>query len=97
MQTYIVLVTWTHKGLENVKESPARLEAAKDAFLAMGARVLSVYMVNGEYDLVLICEAPDDETMTRIALASGSAGNVRTQTMRAFTEQEFHELVAHLP
>lgn len=97
MQTYIVLVSWTQKGLEHVKESPARLEAAKDAFMAMGAHVLSLYMVNGEYDLVLICEAPDDETMTRIALASGSAGNVRTQTMRAFTEQEFHDLVASLP
>ena len=97
MQTYIVLVRWTQKGRENIKESPARLEAAKDAFLAMGARVVGTYMVIGEYDLVLIAEAPDDETMTRIALALASAGNVRTQTLRAYTEIEFRSLVEMLP
>ena len=97
MATYIVLLRYTHQGITNVKQGPARIDAAKQAFRAMGAEMKAVYSVMGQYDAVAITEAPDDETMTKIALALGSQGNVRSETLRAFTEDEFRKIVAAIP
>jgi len=97
MPTYIVLVNYTQKGVENIKETPARLDAAKAAFKAMGGELKAYYSVMGRYDAVTIGEAPDDETAAKLALAIGSQGNVRTETLRAFTEDEFRKIVAALP
>ena len=97
MATYIVLINYTQQGIKNIKESPARFDAAKNAIKAMGADIKQVFLTIGQYDLVIIAEAPDDETMARFLLATGSLGNVSTQTMRAFTEDEFRKLVAGLP
>ncbi len=97
MPTYIVLVNFTQKGVENIKESPARLEAAKAAFKAMGGELKAYYSVMGRYDAVVIAEGPDDETAAKLALAIGSQGNVRTETLRAFTEKEYLKIIAALP
>jgi uncharacterized protein with GYD domain len=97
MSTYIVLVNFTQKGVENIKESPARLEAAKGAFKAMGGELKAYYSVMGRYDAVVIAEGPDDETAAKLALAIGSQGNVRTETLRAFTEDEYLKIIAALP
>ena len=97
MPTYILLVSWTHKGIENVKESPSRLDAAKRAFQAVGAQLKEFYLVMGQYDMVVIAEAPDDETAAKLALTIGSAGAIRTETLRAFTEAEYRTIVASLP
>jgi len=97
MPTVITLVNWTQQGIENVKESPARLDAAKEAFRAAGAEVKGFYLVMGRYDMVLIGEVPDDETVAKLALAIGSGGNVRTETLRAFTEDEYRKIIAALP
>ena len=97
MPTYIVLVNFTQKGVENIKESPARLEAAKGAFKAMGGELKAYYSVMGRYDAVVIAEGPDDETAAKLALAIGSQGNVRTETLRAFTEDEYLKIIAALP
>jgi len=97
MATYIMLFRFTQQGMQNIKESPARVEAAKRAFQAMGAKVKEFYSVMGRYDTVFILEAPDDETVARAALAVGSLGNVRTETLRAFTEDEYKKIVAGLP
>ena len=97
MPTYIVLVNFTQKGVENIKESPARLEAAKGAFKAMGGEIKAYYSVMGRYDSVVIAEGPDDETAAKLALAIGSQGNVRTETLRAFTEDEYLKIIAALP
>jgi len=97
MPTFITLVNWTQKGIENVKKSPARLDAVKEAFRAVGAEVKGFYLVMGRYDIVLVAEAPDAETVAKLALAIGSQGAVRTETLRAFTEQEYRGIIAALP
>ncbi len=97
MATYIVLLRYTQQGVQNIKESPARLDAAKKAFQAMGAELKQWYLVMGQYDAIVVAEAPDDETVAKLALATGSQGNIRTETLRAFTEDEFRKIIAALP
>ena len=97
MSTYISLIKYTQQGIQNIKESPARFDAAKKAIQSMGADIKQVFLTMGQYDLVIIAEAPDDETMAKFILATGSLGNVSTHTMRAFTEDEFRKIVAGLP
>jgi uncharacterized protein with GYD domain len=97
MPTYISLVKYTQKGAENVKESPQRLEAAKKAFQGMGAELKEFYLVMGQYDIILVTEAPNDETVAKIALTLSSLGNVRTESFRAFKEDEYREIVSSLP
>jgi uncharacterized protein with GYD domain len=95
--TYILLTNYTAQGIKNIKESPSRFDAAKKAIQSMGADIKQVFLTMGQYDLVLIAEAPDDETIAKFVLATGSLGNVSTQTLRAFTEDEFRKIVAGLP
>lgn len=97
MATYIHLVRFTQKGIENIKEGGARLDAVKQAYKAMGAEFKAFYLTMGQYDGVVIVEAPDDETMAKIALASGTRGTVRSETLRAFTEGEYRKILAALP
>ena len=63
----------------------------------MGAKVLAFYLVMGQYDAVLVAEAPDDETVAKLALSIGSLGAIRTETFRAFTEDEYRKVIAALP
>jgi uncharacterized protein with GYD domain len=97
MPTYITLVRWTRKGIENIKEGPKRLDAAKQAFEAMGAVVKDFYLVQGQYDAVVIGEVPDDETAAKLALVIGSKGTIITETLRAFTEDEYRKIIDDLP
>ena len=97
MSTYIILINWTQKGIENVKESPGRLDLAKKAFQAAGAELKEFYLVTGRYDMVIVAEAPNAETVATLALAIGSQGAVRTETLRAFTEDEYRNIIAALP
>jgi uncharacterized protein with GYD domain len=97
MATYITLLRFTQQGIENIKNSPARLDAAKEAFRKEGADLKSFYQVWGQYDAVVISEAPDDATVARLAFATAGLGNVRTETLRAFTEDEYREIIASLP
>lgn len=97
MATYVMLFRFTEKGVQNIKDSPTRVEQAKELFRSLGAQVKEFYALMGQYDTIFIVEAPDDETIVKAALAVGSMGNVRTETLRAFTEDEFREMVAALP
>jgi uncharacterized protein with GYD domain len=97
MPTYITLLRYTQQGLEKIKDSPTRLEAAKQSVRAMGGEIKAFYLVMGQYDAVVIAEAPDDETATRFALATGARGYVRTETLRAYTEEEYRRILAALP
>lgn len=97
MPTYITLINYTQKGIEDVKESPQRLEAAKQAFQRMGAKLKDFYLVMGRYDIILVTEAPNDETVAKIALTLGSFGNIRTESFRAFKEDEYREIISALP
>lgn len=97
MSTYIILIGWTEQGIKGVKESPSRLDSAKKAFQAAGAELKEFYLVMGRYDMVVVAEAPDDETVARLALTIGSGGAIRTETLRAFTEGEYRKIIAALP
>ena len=97
MPTYITLLHFTQKGIETIKEGPARLDRAKQAFREAGAELKAFYLVTGRYDAVAVVEAPNDEAVARIALSSASAGNVRSETLRAFTEAEYRKIIASLP
>jgi uncharacterized protein with GYD domain len=97
MPTYIGLYKLTDQGIKNIKEMPQRIEKSIEASEAMGGKVLGVYSVLGEYDLVSIAEFPNDETVLTLALALGAQGNVRTTTLKAFTKAEFAEIVKRLP
>jgi uncharacterized protein with GYD domain len=99
MATYVMLFGFTEQGIKNIKDSPARVKAAKQAFQAIGAKVKEFYAVMGmaPYDTLFILEAPDDETVAKAALSIGSLGYVHTQTVRAFTEAEFRNIVTALP
>ena len=97
MPTYISLLNFTQQGIEKIKESPARLDKARQAFKAMGAELKAFYLVMGRYDAVVISEAPNDETVGKLVLMIGAQGNIRTETLRAFTEEEYRKLIAALP
>lgn len=97
MKTYIVLCNLTQKGIENIKDGPARLDEAKKAFQSMGARIKDFYLVMGRYDMVVVAEAPDDETAAKLALSIGSRGMLRSETLSAHTEDEYRKIIAALP
>jgi uncharacterized protein with GYD domain len=97
MPTYIMLNRYTPQGIANVKQSPSRIDALRKTFRDAGARIKEAYLVMGRYDTVLVFEAPDDETCARLSLTIGQAGNVQSETLRAFSEEEFRKLVATLP
>lgn len=97
MPSYVTLVNWTDQGIRNVKDAPKRAEAFEAAVKANGGTLKDIYLVLGEYDLVVISEAPNDETAAKLALATASLGNVRTITMRAFNREEFRKIIASLP
>ena len=97
MATFISLLRWTQKGIENVKEGPGRLDAARTAFRAVGAEIKSFHLVMGRYDAVVISEAPSDEAVAKALLSICSRGTVQTETFRAFTEDEFRKIVSALP
>ena len=97
MPTYISLYRWTQQGIEQIKESPTRFDAAKQAMREMGAELRAFYLTMGQYDMVAIWEAPDEQTAARAALALGSRGAVRSETLRAFTEDEYRQIITTLP
>lgn len=97
MPTYISLLRFTQQGVDKIKESPARLERAKAAIKAAGGELKAFYLTMGQYDALVIGEAPSDEAYAATMLAIGAAGAVRTETLRAFTEEEYRKIVATLP
>jgi uncharacterized protein with GYD domain len=97
MQTYISLVNLTEQGIRNVKGTVDRAQAVKKAAEAAGGKIIGVWWTLGQYDLVLISEAPNDEVATRLFLATGMQGNVKTCSLRAFSEEEMAKIVKGLP
>ena len=96
MPTYITLLRWTNQGLENIKDSPKRLDAARKAYEAVGVTLKDFYMVTGRYDMVVVTEAPDEIALAKATLAVASKGAVQTETLRAFTENEYRNIMSAL-
>jgi uncharacterized protein with GYD domain len=96
MATYIVLASFTDEGIRKVKDSPKRAAAFKDMAKKCGATVKDVFWTLGTYDIVAIVEAPDDRSMTALGLSSGALGNIRTQTLRAFTQEDMKTILGKM-
>ena len=96
MATYIVLSQFTDQGIRNVKETTKRSDAVRELARKMGIETKSIYWTIGQYDVVVTFEAPNDEAMTALSVAIGSQGNVRTQTLRAFSKDEVTGILGKL-
>ena len=93
MPHFVTLIRYTQQGIAKIKESPARLDAAKKAAEKLGGKLHSWYLTMGQYDAVMICEFPNDEAAAQFSLYVGALGNVTTETLRAFTEGEFRNIL----
>jgi len=96
MATYVILASFTDQGVRNVKESPDRLAAFKGMAEKMGVTMKSALYTVGAYDMVNVVEG-SDEAVTAVLLKLGSLGNMRTQTLRAFSPEEMKAITAKLP
>ncbi len=97
MPKYISLINYTQKGIENIKESPNRLDGFKKLCESVGAKLEGCYLTMGRYDLIIIIDAPNSEAVAKIALSTASMGSVSTETLQAFTEEEYRKIIAGLP
>ena len=96
MATFITLLNFTDQGIRNVKDSPDRYEAFKAMAEKLGVTVKSIYYTVGQYDLVLVVEG-SDEAATAMLLKAGSLGNVRSQTLRAFSMEDMRKIIGLMP
>jgi len=96
MAKYIALASFTDQGIRNVKDTVKRADAVREAARKFGCEMSQIYWTLGNYDLVTIIDAQDEASATAFAMAIGSAGNVRTQTLRAFSREEMGAIVGKL-
>ena len=97
MSQYILLINWTQQGISNIKESSDRYSSFKTSVEKAGGKLIGGYYTFGEYDVIIIIEAPNDEVVMSLMLKVGSAGNVRTKTLKAFTAEEGMNIIKNLP
>lgn len=96
MVTYIALSTFTDQGIRSVKDTTKRADAVREAAKKFGCNMTQLYWTLGQYDLVSVIEAPNDESATAFALAISAAGNIRMQSLRAFAKDEMNKILSKL-
>ena len=96
MAKYVSLLQFTDQGIRNVRDSIKRAAAATAEAEKMGVKVTDAFWTMGAYDVVLLLDAPDDETISAFFLKVGSLGNVKSQTMRAFRREEMESILAKI-
>lgn len=94
MAHYVVLASFTDQGIRGVKDTTKRAQGFRELARKMGAEIKDIFWTLGEYDVVLTMEAPNDETATAILMKAGSLGNLKSKTLRAFTEKEMDSVLA---
>ncbi len=94
MSTYVVLGSFSDQGIKAVKDTAKRAKAFRDLAKSMGGNIKDIYWTLGKFDVVTILEAPNDETATAIMMKAGSLGNMKSQTLRAFTENEINSVLS---
>lgn len=94
MATFISLLNFTEQGVKNFRSSPDRADAFKSMAKKMGVTVKEIYWTVGVYDIVLILDAPDDETIAALMLSLASFGNVKTHTLRAFDASQIKKIIS---
>ena len=97
MHTYIWLVKFTDQGIRNVKETTKRAKSFKEMAEKKGVKVKEILWTMGRFDLVLVIDAPNDETISSLTLGLGMSGNVKTETLKAFSAQEMDQILKGLP
>lgn len=97
MPTYIHLTSYTGAGVQNIAHSPERLDDAKELAASLDGEFKHFFLTFGEYDIVAVTEFPDDETAAQFALGVASEGAVSTETLKAFSEDEYREVIAGIP
>ncbi len=97
MPTYILLTRFTQQGRKNIKDGPARIEAARKTLESLGGKIRSIHLTLGQYDSVAVVEAPDDEALARFSIATGAKGNVHIESLRAFDEKQYKSLISNMP
>jgi len=96
MPTYLAMLNWTQQGISKIKDSPKRLDAGRKAFKKAGLEMKDVYLTMGRYDLVCVVDAPDDAALAKAILNLAKDGNVKSETLRAFTEDEYRKIIGSL-
>ncbi|HTJ88738.1 MAG TPA: GYD domain-containing protein [Acidocella sp.] len=96
MTSYIMLAKWTEQGIRNAKESPQRVDKVRQLLKDMGGDFKQFFLTMGEYDMVALYEAPDDAVAARFTLELGRLGNIRTETLKAFPEAAYREIIKTL-
>jgi len=96
MTTYIMLCNWTQQGVSKARDSATRLDTAKKLLADMGGEFKSFFMTMGRFDLVVVYEAPDDAVAARFTLQLGMLGNIRSETLKAFPEAAYREIIRSL-
>jgi uncharacterized protein with GYD domain len=94
--TYVALMNWTDQGIRSVKDTVQRRDQADALAQKHGASIEQVYWTVGPYDLVCILDAPDEESATAMVLELGSAGNLRTLTLRAYGREEMSGIIGRI-
>jgi uncharacterized protein with GYD domain len=97
MAKYVLLMNWTDQGIRNVNDSPQRLDAGKALAKKMGGEIKKFYMTTGAHDMVAVVDLPDDEAVAKFVLSLGSQGNVRTTTLKAYSEPSYRTILGSLP
>ena len=93
MPNYVILVNWTDQGIKNVKDSARRAEAFETAIEKIGGKSIGLYYTLGKHDIVAVVQAPNDEAIASVLYSTGSIGNVRTETLRAFSISEAAKII----
>ena len=96
MVTYVVLAKFTEQGVRNAKDSPKRADAYKQMAKTFGVTVKEIVWTQGRYDVVTIVDAPDESAAMSLSLSLGALGNVRTETLRAFSAGEMTKIVGNM-
>ena len=94
---FISSLNWTEQGIRNLKDAPKRAAAARDVAKKMGVEIKELYLTSGDSDMVAILETANGDNVAKFAMAMGAAGNIRTRTVRAWTQSEMQKLISELP
>ena len=97
MPIYFTLINYTDQGIRNLKDTPARIAAARQAVEGAGGTLRSYRLTLGQYDAVVVSEAPSDEVYASVILTIAAQGNIRTTTLKAFSEEESFRILGNLP
>jgi uncharacterized protein with GYD domain len=97
MPTFLITMNWTEQGIHNIKEAPKRAAAAREMAKKLGIELKETYVTTGESDLLAIVESPSGDNVAKFCMAIGSQGNVRTRTVRAWSQADYAKLISELP